>query len=56
VASPSFLFVPTNVVNEYLAGGSIGTRHNNIQTRIFDEVKDISEDELVDRLSHWVLA
>jgi hypothetical protein len=51
----AFLFVPTSTVREYLAGGGIEKKFNNIQLKIFDEVTPFNEDALVDELRRWLL-
>jgi len=51
----SFLFVPTSTVREYLTGGEIGKKYNNIRLSIFREVTALDEDILVDQLCKWLL-
>src|SRR3989304_2803171 len=55
-AAEKYLFVPTNVVSQYLAGTQLGSKQNNIQLRIFKEVEALDENGLVDALSNWLLA
>ena len=48
--TPSFVFVPTQKVRDYLTGGELGRKQNNTQPRIFDEIAGLDEKGLIDHL------
>lgn len=50
----SMIFVPTSVLVNYLSGGGIAEKHNNIQKKIFKEVQGFDEDGLVRELKKWL--
>lgn len=50
------IFAPTSTIRKYIAGGSLGKKHNNIQKRIFQEQKWLGTDEFVAGLRSWLLA
>ena len=52
--TPSFVFVSTHTLRDYLAGAKIGRKFNNIQPRIFDEIPGLDETRLIRRLSNWL--
>lgn len=47
------LFLPSTVIRRYLAGGGVGEKHNNVQTRIFEEIPFLKEGELIIQLRDW---
>ena len=49
------IFVPSSVIRNYLSGGSVGEKFNNIQNRIFSEVNGYSEDVLVSKIESWLI-
>lgn len=49
------IFASSSVVRRYLAGGSVGEKFNNIQTKIFYEVSGYHEDELVNKIESWLI-
>lgn len=53
-AMPSFLFISTSTVRQYLSGGRIGEKFNNIQVKIFSEVPALDESALTLELLKWL--
>jgi len=51
-----FLFVSSDVVRQFISGGEVGDKFNNIQTRIFTEASGCGEEQFVEELTNWVLA
>jgi hypothetical protein len=47
------LFVPSSVIRRYLMGGEVSEKYNNIQTRIFEEEKFLTDGELVGKMREW---
>lgn len=50
----SYYFVDNNTVLDFISGGSIDYKHNNIQTKIFNEIKGLKMNELRDKLIKWM--
>ncbi|WP_146164382.1 hypothetical protein [Vibrio sp. ZF 223] len=48
------IFVPSSVIRNYVSGGNVGQKFNNIQQKIFKEVDGFSEDALVIELESWL--
>lgn len=48
------LFVDSETIRSYVSGGEVGQKFNNIQKKIFDEVKGLNEQQLVEQLSNWL--
>ena len=51
---PCFVFVPTGTLREYLAGGELGKKFNNIRPRIFEESTELDESSLIEGLIAWL--
>lgn len=47
-------FVSSGVIRQYLSGGKVGEKHNNIQNKIFKEVEGFDEDGLLKQLAAWL--
>lgn len=47
-------FVSSSVIRQYLSGGKVAEKHNNIQKKIFKEVQGFDEDGLVRELKKWL--
>lgn len=47
-------FLPSNTIRQYLAGGKIGPKFNNIQKRIYDEQPFLTEVEFIAELRRWL--
>ena len=54
-SSKGYWFVTSAVVCQYVAGGAIGTKQNNIQKRLFRQHPSIDNSELVDQLKRWLV-
>ena len=48
------IFVSSEVIRNYVSGGEVGKKFNNIQARIFREVKGLNEKDFVLELSKWL--
>jgi len=48
------LFLPSEVIRRYLAGGEVGEKFNNIQRRIFLAERWLTEREFVEQLRQWL--
>lgn len=48
------LFLPSEVIRKYLAGGKVDEKFNNIQKKIFLAERWLSEGEFIEQLCHWV--
>ncbi|WP_445360279.1 hypothetical protein ACJJIL_16895 [Microbulbifer sp. EKSA005] len=49
------IFTSSSVIRNYLSGGSVGEKFNNIQKKIFREINGYNEDELVNRIESWLV-
>ncbi|GLX86965.1 hypothetical protein tloyanaT_32180 [Thalassotalea loyana] len=49
------IFVPSSIIRNYLSGGSVGEKFNNIQNRIFSEVTGYNEEDLVNKIESWLI-
>jgi hypothetical protein len=49
------IFVSSSVIRNYLSGGSVGEKFNNIQKKMFCEVSGYMEDELVGEIESWLI-
>lgn len=47
-------FVDSETIRAFVAGGEVGPKFNNIQTKLFKEHPSLSRDEFVQELLHWV--
>lgn len=50
----SYILASTSIINRYLAKGEISEKHNNIQSKIFEEIGPINETELVEELAKFL--
>lgn len=48
------LFVDSEVIREYVSGGVVSQKFNNIQKRIFSEISGLEEKQLVSELTKWL--
>ncbi|GBG15690.1 NADH dehydrogenase [Novimethylophilus kurashikiensis] len=48
------LFLSSEVIRKYLAGGKVAEKFNNFQKRIFWEERWLDEADLVEQLRHWL--
>lgn len=48
------LFLTSEVIRHYLAGGRVAEKFNNIQRRIFLQQSWLNEQEFVDQLRQWL--
>jgi hypothetical protein len=48
------IFAPSDVIRQYVSGGKVGQKFNNIQAKIFREVSGLDEKGFVAALSKWV--
>ena len=48
------LFLPSEVIRRYIAGGEVGDKFNNIQRKIFQAERWITEKEFVEQLGQWL--
>ena len=48
------IFVSSDVMRKYVSGGKVGQKFNNIQARIFREVKGFDDKGFIAELSAWV--
>ena len=51
--SEKYFFVDNNTILQYVSGGEIDYKHNNIQTKIFNEVEGLTKAELCVELANW---
>lgn len=49
-----FILLNNRDLANYVAGGVVGTKFNNIQARIFDQATWLSETELIRELQAWI--
>lgn len=50
-----FWIMDNMTISSYIAGKEIGEKYNNIQTRIFDDSKSLSETKLIQSLRSWLV-
>ena len=50
-----FWIMDNTTISSYIAGKEIGEKYNNIQTRIFDDSKSLSETKLIQSLRSWLV-
>jgi hypothetical protein len=50
-----YYFLKTSQLSEYLAGGKIGVKHNNIQAKVFRHESTFNRAELIQSLKDWIL-
>ncbi|PKB73713.1 MAG: hypothetical protein BZY75_00480 [SAR202 cluster bacterium Io17-Chloro-G7] len=53
-AEPTFVLATTRELRNYIVGGEIGRKQNNIQLRIFDEMPQLNAGALLQRLCTWL--
>lgn len=53
-AMPKVLFLPTSTLTQYMAGGSVEEKFNNIQRRIFTEETFLETDALEATMFSWL--
>ena len=49
------IFVSSNKIREYVSGGNVGKKFNNIQQRIFREITGYSEQDFIKELESWLI-
>ena len=49
-----YWLVTPEIIRNYVAGGSIGQKQNNIQEALFREISPLAKDELVSELAAWL--
>ncbi|AYN67447.1 hypothetical protein D1013_08775 [Euzebyella marina] len=54
IESENYWFVDNTVIRNYISGGVIGEKHNNIQAKFFKEVPSVSKEKLMLLLSEWL--
>lgn len=47
-------FLTNKMLLEYISGGTIGRKFNNIQTKLFKEQEGLTEAEFIDALKKWI--
>ncbi len=52
--SEEYFFVDNETILNYVSGGVIDYKYNNIQTKIFDEVSGLKIQELREQLINWI--
>lgn len=52
--SDKIIFVSNDTLLNYISGGTIGQKFNNIQKKIFTEVKGLTEAEFISELKKWL--
>lgn len=50
------LFEPSKTIREYISGGAIGDKFNNIQSKIFRDLKGLQAAQLERSLEEWLTA
>ena len=49
------LFVPSSTIREFLSGGAVGQKFNNIQKRIFSsDLQRLDEAQFIEALEEWL--
>ncbi len=51
-----YWFVTSDVISQFVSGGAIGKKQNNIQEALFRKHPSISEGDLVEQLKKWLLS
>ena len=49
------VFATSDDIRGYVAGGAVGERYNNIQSRIFRDAEKLTQDEFTSSLKAWLL-
>lgn len=52
-AEEGVLFVPSSTIRQYVSGGTVGEKFNNIRPKIFDEVPLLAKPALIVALRGW---
>ena len=50
-----YWLVTSEKIRQFVAGGCIGKKQNNIQERLFRECTSLDENQLVEQLKRWLL-
>lgn len=50
-----YFLLKNSELKEYISGGSIGVKHNNIQAKLFNEQLLLTEKEFITTLKDWLL-
>ena len=56
IDSDMYWFVDNNIIRNYISGGEIGEKYNNIQAKFFREVPAVNKSQLISLLSNWFLS
>ena len=54
IDSEEYFFVDNKTILKFVSGNSIDYKQNNIQTKIFKEIKGFSKKDLVDQINDWI--
>lgn len=49
-----YVFVDSTTIRNYIAGGNIGEKFNNIQSRIFKQEALLSQEDFTNALTRWL--
>jgi len=52
--APGIILTDSSTIRNYVSGGTVGKKFNNIQKRIFQEQSKISDDVFLEELSTWL--
>jgi len=52
--SEEYFFVDNETILKYVSGGHIDYKHNNIQTKIFNEISGLKVKEFREQLINWI--
>ncbi len=55
IESEKYWFADNDTIRNYLSGGGIGRKYNNIQAKFFREVEPITKAELIKQLGQWLM-
>lgn len=55
VESEDYFMTDNDTILQYVSGGEIGYKHNNIQTKIFSELPGLKMGELKSELTEWLM-
>ncbi|MFD1616560.1 hypothetical protein [Gelatiniphilus marinus] len=56
IESEQYWFVDNTVIRNYISGGVIGEKYNNIQAKFYNEVPAVDKDELMLLISEWLFS
>lgn len=54
IDSEQYWFADNDSIRNYLSGGDVGRKYNNIQARFFREIEPITKNELIRQLEQWL--